>query len=1268
MATPEELRLFLQERLRALDSTLQLEPGSPANTHVVEPTVRRFMPDALETDLELFARTRLAQEFPNLAAGEGTAIADALVKPMRVLLEPFVREIRAIRRNQSLIDPDILNKDEADALVSNTFVRRKTGDYARGQVRAYFENPVSANIGGTNFAFSGTGRRFRPLTSQSITTEAMLLNQDGELFYFDVDYVAEAIGKAGNVDAGSIIGITNLPAATRVTNLRKFQNGLNEETSVEMIVRAEQSIGERSLTTVPGAVGVLFDQFLDLRILQIIGFNDVEMQRDVIRGGNLGDPEAFGVDGATINDGDGDGYTPYFNSATGSFTAAFGPVGTDMSGYALTAWFSVGGVLTPLDFDLKQVEGATQISISDDLLGASRLPEPTTARFWVIRKRVLTLSDIPGGILFPDVGGTTLDIPDDTIHIGGVTDFYVAGPTPEDVTLSLSLFGTYVPAIRGITGQTFGAGANSKKVWINSSTFVDFMVIIVGKSAIRLLSGSSTGTYRIVKADWDGGTSTIKLEINTDTSAAESNLIFDISDSVDIGLVDPKEVLLSGSDLRTYAGSDMVDTGSVTAWATYGITSDHVLELLNGDDVGEYNISSVVGSALFLGAVMGQTADPIQYRIIKKQGVGIERPMVRVTSIERLDANLEPTGDFIPYRHPIDARSRSFQNPGRGRKAGTQDVTTDDLLAVAPLTDPNLLTSDNTSVNYFALGVRPGDIVNILTGDNIGYFTVSADGVGGSPAAAVGLNDYELRVDELLSWAETDMSYEVGEPSYGSFRIYFLEPVSFVVDSDTTFIAVTLSDGTVRRFRPDPLLWDEYFPTDSTIPTMEANTPSSTIELWTAGGSTGLNTDVHDVVIGDRVEVTFAPIVGSKDHGSATTILDNKTLLLDLGSGPERVLFTGTIGINDVVTQVNTQLSRDVAAKFESGGASYFMIRSDQEVTVLDNSADANDATADVFGTTPATNNPWLNAAAPIGVGVFATFVGESIPNDSPYKGFWFVTGQSANTAVLADADAAAFAPIWDVEKEIGHYLVFAKEGRQSISSTVMNDQRDSLGLYYFDVECASEGYGDTWNVDPDLRGAVSGYEAEGWEITTEDAILSYSMAEQAWIHISPRILIVGAENDPSNYTELIGGSIQLNYERSPLVETVDSFVRDQQNRVVCQSPLVRHLTPIFVRTSIQYSGGSTESDARTDLVDIVEAVVPEQQLEVSDLTGKLTELGSDHVLMPVTLIGIKHETDRTIIIERSQDSISTERLSSLIPDDDGTTTEGASWLQLVRT
>lgn len=1267
MSFLDELRTFLEERLIAMDPNVRVDEGSPAATQLIEPTLRRFAPDPFEMNLEKFIKARLAQEYPQLAVDEGSAIVDLLVKPAVVLLEPFRREIRAIARNQSLADPDVLNADEADAILNNIFIKRNTGEYARGKVRAYFQNPLTVNIGSTNVAYTAGGLRYIPSSPQSITMDGMLFNQDGDLYYFDINYVAEAPGGKYNVGRNEVIGITALPAASKVRNLSAMVDGDNEETTVEMIARGEESIGERSLTTIPGIVARLYAQFPNLQLLNVIGYNDAEMGRDIIKGGAHGDVVMYGLGGDTADDGDGDGYTPYFDitSPTLDFTTQFGPVGTDLSGYLLTVWYTVSGITSPHDFVLKQVESATQVSIADTYTYDDRLPDNLTGTAtWEIRTTgTLTLSDIPGGILFPDSGGTTVEINNDEVHVGGCTDFYVKGSVAEEKSTSYEIVADRNVIVRGLIAQTFGVTTPADQVTLTLSE-AQFDSITVGVTYVRLISGSDIGSYRIVSKGAFGVTTGI-VYIDTDLTADASNVHCEVVDDLDIDLLDPREVRLEASDLRAYAGLDTVDNAGTTDYTAYSVVPTDYLVILNGDNAGEYEITGVAANELTIDTTLSYTESPLQYRVIRKlTDSPMELPLLRIRSVELLDSSLKPRGEFIPYRHPVDVQSRRFANVGREPKAGTSTVITNADTLSSTSGSP-VLTSSNTSISYYALGVRAGDVVNILTSDNQGYYTVQW--AGGDPDPSNPLtNDYDLQVTENLPWTESSMNYAVGEPSVGSFRAYFLEPCTFQVDG-SAWISTT-SDGTTRRFRPDPSMWHQYLPTDDTIATSRLTSGQPYCYLWEAGGATNIKSWDHGVAVGDRVEFTYAPLAGDLDIETAGGVagLDGKSIRLNLGSGAETIVFsaTGTLSIDEIISQINSQASISVASKIQPvGGQSYLTLRSVLAMSILDNSgAGANDATADIFGTDRSVYQYWLSGA----------WASTDTNNESPVKGYWYVTavnsapGVSRNTATLEDINGVAFSPAGDVVYYLGHYCKLSHPGVQRISSTDMASNVDALGMYYFDIECISEGYGNEWNIEPDLSSTVTGYYSEGWDVTVIDDDLSFSMAEEPWLDVIPRVLITGSD-DPANYTVLVEENIQVNYEQAPIVSDVHSFVRDPQERVVCMSPLARSLFPIFVRTSVSYEGGGTETEIRSDISDLIESVLPEQELEASDVVSTIIKSGATYVGLPITLVGIKHNADRTITVERSEDTISSERLHALQADDDGTTAEGASYIALTR-
>lgn len=1267
----DDLRLFLEERLRAMDPNIRIDQGSPAASQVIEPTIRRFSPDPFEVDLERLIKTRLSQEYPQLATDEGSAIVDLLIKPALVLLEPFRREIKAIARNQSLADPDVLNADEADAILANTWVRRNAGDFSRVKVRIYFQNPLTVNIGSSNVVYTASGLRFLPVAPQSITSEAMLFNQDGDLFYFDVDYVAEAPGDKYNIDASMVIGVTGLASASRVRNLSKAEGGINEETTVEVISRGETSTGERSLTTLPGIISRLFEQFPSLNLLNVIGFNDAEMERDVIVGGSIGDSVMYGV-GSTADDGDVDGYTPYLDAVGSDFTAQFGPVGTDLSSYTVVLWWDPGAGYEPHDFQLGQVEGATRVSINSKYTYNDRLPDSLVSCIWQIRTSgTITLSDIPGGILFPDTNGVTLDVPNNTIHIGGCTDFYVQGGTNAEKSVAMRIIADRDVIARGLIAQTYGS-TFSRRVDL-SITQVQYDRIIAGETYIRIIGAGTPitpdiGSYRVVEKV--GYTTVGRVYIESSLTGDCTGVNVEIVDDIDIELLNPKEVRVEAADLRAYAGLDQVDNAGTTDYNSYDVAIDDYLTILDGDNAGTYKITAVAANQLTLDVALSYTESPLSYRVTRSLGSALELPLLRIRSVELLDSNLKPRGEFVPYRRPVDIRSKQFSNIGREPKAGTSVVITSDTMSST--TGSPILTSSKTSLDFYRLGLRSGDIVNILTSDNQGFYTV--EWVGGDPDPGNPLTDsWKIQVSENLKWTASGMRYVVGEPSIGSFRLYFLEPCTFQADSENTLLSVVLEDGTVKRFRPDPAIWSQYLPTEDTIPTARMNGAPGTdyIYLYAVGGTPIVETWDYGAKIGDRVEITYCPLVGDFDIKGAGGVLglNGKSIKINLGLGAETVTFTstGAASIDDIISQINTQLSKAVATKYEPTPAeAYLVLRSDSTITLMDNSAlGANDATNDIFGVDRTVFQPWLTTAAWQGV------AGEGTNNESHMKGYWYVTGINpwgTYTLNLEDIDGNPFQSAYTVVQAIGHYVKISHSGVQRLSSTAMNENRDDLGMYYFDVECVSEGYGNEWNIEPDLVGTMSGYYSEGWDVTVEDSRMSFSMSEKPWLNISPRFLLVGNTDDIINYTDLIEDNIQVNYEQPTIVSAIHSFVRDQQERVVCESPLVRSLFPIFVRTSIEYIDGASETEIRKDISELIASILPEKQLESSDVLTTITSTGATKVVMPVTLVGVKHNKDRTIVVERSEDSISSERLHALQADDDGTTVEGSSYIILSRT
>jgi hypothetical protein len=152
-------------------------------------------------------------------------------------------------------------------------------------------------------------------------------------------------------------------------------------------------------------------------------------------------------------------------------------------------------------------------------------------------------------------------------------------------------------------------------------------------------------------------------------------------------------------------------------------------------------------------------------------------------------------------------------------------------------------------------------------------------------------------------------------------------------------------------------------------------------------------------------------------------------------------------------------------------------------------------------------------------------------------------------------------------------------------------------------------------------------------------------------LHISRAILEVGVSDSPVNATQISGQNLQVSYERSSLASSVQSFATSEEERVLCESPLVRHLIPYFVRFDASYVGGSKEDVVIPEVEKLINELAPQEFFEVSDLEKILQNRGATSVRNPIDLIAVVHPFDRQVLLERSQDRINTTKLAAFVPD-----------------
>lgn len=669
-----DFEVFIRERLRVWDETLDLSEGSPVDTEVIQPLLRRLGTDPFTVDASSFIVERLTQEFPDLASSDGDAVSDLLTKPALLLWDPIIREIQRVKNMISFRDPATLTLDEAEALGANLFSDRDRGNFARGVTRLYYGQPQNSSITQANFVTSRSGLHYFPDGTQSIRLEEMLLNTEGELYYFDINVVAEKAGDEYNIGPNEIVTIANVPAAIRVVNKNRFRFGLPEEDSVAFASRIQNDLSERSLVTLRGINAKLDKAFPEVTRLAVVGFNDPEMQRDVLSGGGLGPILAAGTDASTLPDGEFKTVTRRVVIPSAHFLSSVGPAGPS-EGFTLTLFDMFGpNPPTVRDLPIVRVLNDQSVEVADQVL------VPSANKPWCLRQLELTLSGIPGGIVFPDGVNGTVAVEPDKVHIGGCTDILIRGADFDTAVVVIDTVTDDAPLLQGVACNVSSGSAVLEDIELGTDyqeddeTYAALERARLEQFTFEILDGVAAGVYRVLNVAQASSQSPV-LTLDPAPLTPAGAFRWRLLDDIDIDLVEPKETRLAAATGAAVQDQDLFSTSPATDFDALGVSVGDILRIENGPVAADYVVEEVTPpffTQVRLDRPFTATASGLSFSIFRKNGGGgVLRPLIRVTSIDLLDATAQPVGTTIPYAKTVEVRSRAFQNPGIGEKVST---------------------------------------------------------------------------------------------------------------------------------------------------------------------------------------------------------------------------------------------------------------------------------------------------------------------------------------------------------------------------------------------------------------------------------------------------------------------------------------------------------------------------------------------------------------------------------------------------------------------
>lgn len=825
-----DTRAFLQELFTRLDPETDVTQGSRVDSEFIQPLLRRIGTDPFSIDLRAFIYDRMAQEFPDVTTSEGDAVVDLLLKPLELLLDPVIREHQRVRRQLSFRDPASLTMEEAEALGANFFVPLLEVKYARGTVRLYFEAPRSETVTPANVITSRLGQGFFPDGTQSITAEQMLLRTEGSLYYFDVQVVAAEPGEQYNVDAGELVKILGINTVVRVTNKQRFRTGTPAEDVDSYVARVRRSITERSLVSFRGILAQLPSSVPEITRLNVVGRGDEGMTRDVLQGGSLGTVLAAGFLGSTIHDGRALSKTSRVQllDAGIDLFSLIGPAGAPDKAAVLTLMGDFLGSPPVADLTVTSVVSATQLDVDGSL------PYGKTGLSWTLRLRELLVQSMPGGLPSVDGEPVAVSAPPGEVHIGGAYDVLLrAGALLSDSIVIASLTDER-PVSSGIDADSDGLGEVvlndlilSPSVGYTYDDLSDLYNTLADtrtRLLLQVLDGPAAGTYPIRSVIQPGdGSGHPVLQMFAPYPASMSARRWRIIDAIDQDLQEPKSTRISGKDLVTLQASAQVRAQSNVDFNEYGVAAGDTLRILLGPLKGDYQVASISadGITLTLDRALTRTLSNVKYTVIKlSSDNGVALPLIRVTSVELLDAKLQSTGVKVPYKHPLAAVSTAFSNPAQGIKL---DIPRAIVGVVSNALNPGGSPQANVSGKILALQFATFSVSVTFSGANPVSLTSIVDQIntaaGSHAPVAVVVDDNRLGIIPVDGVARVvgsaDPLVSALAPLFGD--LYFLDAGmvrndKFLDDQyvrsairpvfDATYDVVELLDGTEQRSDP----------------------------------------------------------------------------------------------------------------------------------------------------------------------------------------------------------------------------------------------------------------------------------------------------------------------------------------------------------------------------------------------------------------------------------------------------------------------------------
>ena len=239
--------------------------------------------------------------FPTLDLSPGTALRDLVVRIYAHLEVRIQEQIDLALISSSLLeiskDPNAVDDEQLDRLLSNYNVSRSEGSTATGKIRIFL-NTATGQIISNTAVFTLNGLQYSPTTPTILSTaqtftgasNQRLLEQSGSVYTAVIDVTAAGTGAEYNIKTGTLVSGVSPTIASYISAKADadFIGGADGDDNVALLEKAQAGIIGKLLSGRDHIKAKLMAEFPGVKDAGAVGFMDPEMTRDIVNGIHVG--------------------------------------------------------------------------------------------------------------------------------------------------------------------------------------------------------------------------------------------------------------------------------------------------------------------------------------------------------------------------------------------------------------------------------------------------------------------------------------------------------------------------------------------------------------------------------------------------------------------------------------------------------------------------------------------------------------------------------------------------------------------------------------------------------------------------------------------------------------------------------------------------------------------------------------------------------------------------------------------------------------------